>query len=277
MIIIRTIAEMQKIASNWLGSIGFVPTMGYLHYGHLELVKASKNCCDKTIVSIFVNPAQFSPTEDLASYPRDLDRDIELLKELDVEYLFFPNQKEMYPDDFKTWVNVDDMTTILCGKSRPHHFKGVTTIVAKLINLVRPNFLFLGEKDYQQFLLIKNMTKAFFFDVNIIPCPTVRENDGLALSSRNLLLSAEERKIASKFPTILNSDKSIKDKISELTELGFRVDYLEERFERLFGAVYLGNIRLIDNVKNLCKMILKLRLLLLKMHFILLGKPLWKV
>jgi pantoate--beta-alanine ligase len=229
--------------------IGFVPTMGAIHNGHLSLIKKSNLENEITVVSIFLNPTQFNDKNDLEKYPSNLESDIEILKENNVDYLFIPNYSTIYPDNYTYQIQENDISKILCGANRMGHFEGVLTIVAKLFMIIKPTVAYFGEKDYQQYLLIKNMAKAFFIDVNIIPCPTIREEDGLAMSSRNLLLSKKEREIAAKFPKILQSDKSINDKISELTKAGFKVEYLEEKFERLFAAVYLGKVRLIDNVK----------------------------
>jgi pantoate--beta-alanine ligase len=263
---------MIKISSSWLGSVGFVPTMGYLHEGHLKLVKTAKDTCDICIVSIYVNPAQFAPTEDLSSYPRDLDKDVFLLKNMDVDYLFFPKDEEMYPKHFKTWVDVDEITKILCGKSRPNHFRGVTTILTKLINLVRPDFMFMGEKDYQQLMVTKQMVADLNFSAQVIGCPIVREDDGLAMSSRNKYLSNQERKSAlCLFESMQLADEmvkqnifncsEIKEKMSQLIEAKQgKIDYIEfvepstllavseiNADVRLILAVFIGKTRLIDN------------------------------
>lgn len=177
-------------------SIGFVPTMGYLHEGHLSLVSESKKNNDVTIVSIFVNPTQFAPSEDLTTYPRDLERDKKLLAELGTDYLFFPNVEDFYPDDFQSYVSVNEITKILEGEFRPTHFKGVTTVVAMLFNCVMPDNTYFGQKDAQQAAVIKQMVKDMKFDIKINVCPIIREEDGLAMSSRNVFLDEKERQDA---------------------------------------------------------------------------------
>jgi pantoate--beta-alanine ligase len=177
-------------------TIGFIPTMGFLHEGHLSLVKRSKELCDVTIVSIFVNPTQFSPSEDLALYPHDNEKDNKLLLEQKVDYLFYPDAKEIYPENFQTFVAVNQITKKLEGEFRPTHFKGVTTVVNILFNCVMPDHAFFGQKDAQQAAVIKQMVNDLKTPVNIIVCPIIRETDRLAMSSRNVYLSEDERKDA---------------------------------------------------------------------------------
>jgi pantoate--beta-alanine ligase len=184
--------------------IGFVPTMGYLHKGHISLVEKSVSECDYTVVSIFVNPAQFAPTEDLEKYPRDYDKDKELLQNAGTDLIFYPSNRIMYPDTFSTWVIEDKISKILCGKTRPIHFMGVLTIVAKLFNLVRPDSAYFGQKDYQQAILITKMVSDLNIPVKIETCPIVREPDGLAMSSRNSYLKEEERSDALVLSKTLN-------------------------------------------------------------------------
>lgn len=247
--------------------------MGYLHEGHLSLVRAAKGKSEIVMVSIYVNPAQFSPNEDLSSYPRDLERDIQLLSELEVDYIFFPSNEEMYPEGYKTWVIVDEITQILCGKSRSTHFKGVTTIVAKLLNIIDPAFMFLGEKDFQQLKVLQQMGKDLNFPTEIIGCPLIREKDGLAMSSRNKYLSPQERKAAlclhnslllaqklfaeglSDSKTIIASMRDLivqnKGKIAYIEVIDAdSLEILEELHPgcRIVLAVYVGKTRLIDNV-----------------------------
>ena len=225
--VIQTINQMVDWSNQnkFKKKIGFVPTMGYLHEGHLSLVKAAKEKTDLVVVSIYVNPTQFSPTEDLSTYPRDFERDISLLKKLNVDVVFFPSNREMYPNDFKTWIVTDEITSILCGKSRPTHFKGVTTIVSKLINIVNPDFIFMGEKDFQQLTVLKQMIKDLNFRTEIIGCPIVRETDGLAMSSRNELLSVNDRNEAAfinkvlKQSVLLSKTHSIND-VKKILSLG---------------------------------------------------------
>lgn len=213
--VINKIEEMKKKSEEFKKEgqkIGFVPTMGYLHEGHLALVRKAKELSDKVVVSIFVNPLQFGPREDFKEYPRDLERDFTLLEKEGVDVVFVPDEEEMYPKDFQTYVEVTKLTERLCGAFRPGHFKGVTTVVLKLFNIVKPDIAIFGEKDYQQLLVIKQMVKDLNLDVEIVPCPTVREPDGLAMSSRNIYLSPKERESALSLYKALNlAEKMVKD------------------------------------------------------------------
>ena len=273
-ILINSAFKMQKKCRDITGTIGFVPTMGYLHEGHLSLVRAARKQCNTVVVSIFVNPSQFSPDEDLALYPRNIDRDVKLLTKLEVDYIFFPTEKEMYPEDYKTWVTVDKITQILCGRSRPTHFRGVTTIVTKLINIVNPDYMFMGQKDFQQLVVLQQMAKDLNFRTKIVGCPIVREEDGLAMSSRNKYLSLSAKKdalclhnsllLAKKlFKQGITSSNKIIAEMSNLIENnnGF-VDYIEavdsQTLEhlaelrngcRIILAVIIENTRLIDNME----------------------------
>lgn len=177
-------------------TIGFVPTMGFLHEGHLSLMKMARENADVVVVSIFVNPAQFGPNEDLAAYPRDFERDEKLCREAGVEFLFYPNPENMYLEGHSVWVDEESLSGVLCGASRPGHFRGVCTIVAKLLNIVLPDCMVLGEKDAQQLRVLRRMVRDLNFPVEIVPGPTVREADGLAMSSRNKYLSPTERQEA---------------------------------------------------------------------------------
>lgn len=177
-------------------SIGFVPTMGYLHQGHLSLVEKARENDDCTVVSIFVNPTQFGPDEDYDNYPRDIDLDAEKLKKLDVDYLFVPEVEEMYPKNYSTFVEVEKITDKLCGSSRPTHFRGVTTVLTKFFNIIQPDRAYFGRKDYQQLVVLKRLVEDLNFLVEIVGVAIVREDDGLAMSSRNKLLSPETRKEA---------------------------------------------------------------------------------
>ena len=191
-------------------TVGFVPTMGYLHEGHESLIKRAYEENDKVVVSIFVNPMQFGPKEDLESYPRDLKRDSEVCEKAGTDLIFHPENEEMYFNDFSTFVDMNGLTKGLCGKSRPIHFRGVCTVVTKLFNIVAPDRAYFGEKDAQQLAVIKRMVRDLNIDIEIIGCPIIREEDGLAKSSRNTYLSSEERKVA----TILNKSlKLAKEKI----------------------------------------------------------------
>ena len=199
MIIAQTVAEVRAQIRQWKKegcSIGLVPTMGYLHEGHASLAKQSVISCDKTVASVFVNPIQFGPSEDLLSYPRDFQHDCALLEEIGVDLIFHPSPEEMYAPDFCTYVEMEHLTTQLCGKSRPGHFRGVCTVVSKLFHIIQPDKAFFGEKDAQQLAVIRRMVRDLSFDIEIVGCPIVREADGLAKSSRNTYLNAEERQAA---------------------------------------------------------------------------------
>lgn len=212
---IRTVSDLRAAlaAERSAGrSIGFVPTMGYLHIGHLTLVKNSQLNCDVTVVSIFVNPTQFAPNEDLTQYPRDLPHDLKLLEEQGVDYVFAPHVEEMYPDGSgktSTYVDAGALSSILMGALRPGHFRGVATVVSKLFNIVQPNRAFFGEKDYQQLAVIKRMVTDLNQPVEVIGVPTVREPDGLACSSRNSLLSAQDRAAAIVLPQAMQLAQSM--------------------------------------------------------------------
>jgi pantoate--beta-alanine ligase len=230
-------------------SVGLVPTMGALHEGHLALINKSLIENDITVVSIFVNQTQFNNKEDFKKYPNTFKEDLHKLKKLKVDFIFYPTYEEMYPDNYNYKVIENNFSKILCGKYRPGHFDGVLTVVLKLLNIVKARKAYFGEKDYQQLKLIEGMTKAFFIDTEIIPVPTVRSAEGLALSSRNLRLSEKNKIKAVEFPRILSSGFPIKKIKLLLKQKGFIVEYVEQIDNRLFAAVYLGKVRLIDNVK----------------------------
>lgn len=255
------------------GTLGFVPTMGYLHGGHLSLVKQSVKENPNTIVSIFVNPSQFGQNEDLDTYPRDLERDVALLKECGVEYVFNPNAQTIYPSGFDTWVVPEKLASVLCGKSRPGHFRGVATVVLKLLNITNPDHMYMGIKDYQQLRILKQMASDLHLDCDIVACPIVREADGLAMSSRNSYLNPDERKRAlSLYHGLLKArdlygqgerdcGQIIKTIKSIIQESGGRIDYIEcvdpltlqsiseaKDDTRMMLAVYFGKTRLIDNM-----------------------------
>lgn len=233
-------------------SIGFVPTMGALHQGHLSLVARSQSECACTVVSIYVNPTQFNNPADLANYPDTLGRDLEVLGEHGVDAVFLPTYQELYPDDFAYKVEENRFSNLLCGAHRPGHFTGVLTVVMKLLNIVRPAKAFFGEKDFQQLTLVRNMTEAFFMDVEIVACPTVRESDGLAMSSRNLNLNAGDRERSPRLISILRSAACDTSAATLLQKEGFIVDYVTTVAKRRYAAVTVGDssksVRLIDNV-----------------------------
>ena len=189
----RSIAEMKRLRRDCAGSVGLVPTMGYLHRGHLELARRAKSENTVAVATIFVNPTQFGPSEDFKSYPRDLDRDLALLDEVKTDIVFVPSDKEMYPGNYDTWVEVRGITARLEGKSRPTHFQGVTTVCNKLFNIIQPDRAYFGQKDAQQAIVIQKMVSELNMNLEVIVCPTVRESDGLAMSSRNTYLTKEER------------------------------------------------------------------------------------
>jgi pantoate--beta-alanine ligase len=194
--IITNISKMQKISWPLLRNgetVGLVPTMGYLHEGHISLIKRARKNTAKVITSIFVNPIQFGPKEDYANYPRDMERDTEMAKKAGTDYIFVPGAKDMYPMDFATFAEVKEMDSIMCGAFRPGHFRGVCTVVLKLFNIIHPSMAYFGLKDYQQYLIIKKMSAELNLQVKIIGCPIIREKDGLAMSSRNKYLTEKER------------------------------------------------------------------------------------
>jgi len=197
--LVETVSGMMDLSRRWRQegkSIGFVPTMGYLHEGHLSLVRQARKENDVVVVSIFVNPTQFGPGEDYERYPRDLKGDMELLEPIGVEAVFVPSAGDMYPQGYRTFVEVEDITTRLCGASRPGHFRGVSTVCCKLFNIVRPHRAYFGKKDFQQYVVLRTMVRDLNMDLEIVPMPIVREPDGLAMSSRNAYLNDQERKAA---------------------------------------------------------------------------------
>jgi pantoate--beta-alanine ligase len=252
MITLDSIAALREYRQRLAGSVGFVPTMGALHAGHLSLVEASCNECAHTIVSIYVNPTQFNNPNDLRNYPDTLDADLVLLEKAGVDAVFLPSYDLLYPDNFAYEVDEKILSQNLCGEHRPGHFTGVLTVVMKLLNLVKADAAYFGEKDYQQLALVRGMVDAFFLDTRIVGCPIVREADGLAMSSRNLNLSACDRKKSATFNHVLESAESDDEAIERLKEHGFNVDYVETKDQRRFGAVLMGSpespVRLIDNV-----------------------------
>jgi pantoate--beta-alanine ligase len=256
-------------------TIGFVPTMGALHEGHLSLIKRSRSENDVTAVSIFINPKQFGPAEDLATYPRDVEGDTQKIAELEADILFLPDDRAMYPAGFSTFIEVEKISEKLCGKFRPGHFKGVATVVAKLLNIVHPTRAYFGQKDFQQTVVIKRLVKDLNFDTEVVVCPTIREHDGLAMSSRNSYLDQEQRKASTALFRCLSaaSQEVLSGAVAPITvreimrnilssePLITAVEYAdvydpetldavaEIKGEALLAAaVSLGNIRLIDNM-----------------------------
>lgn len=247
--IVTNIADWRAIRKNIRDkSVGFVPTMGNLHAGHIALCKRSCDENDVTAVSIFVNPTQFNQASDLAAYPRTIENDCALLESVKVDYVFLPDAKEIYQDGYEVQVTENNINSELEGAHRPGHFNGVLTVVLKLLNIIQPHRAYFGEKDFQQLLLVKKMVNALYLDIEIIPCETVRAEDGLALSSRNSRLNVEQRKMAVHFPRVLQSDLLPQQMKEELQALGFKVDYIAEQWGRRLGAVWLDEVRLIDNI-----------------------------
>lgn len=274
--LVSTAKEVRKIVEQWRKegkTVGLVPTMGYLHEGHKSLIDKSVEQNDKTVVSVFVNPMQFAPNEDLAAYPRDIQMDGRLCENAGADLIFHPEPDEMYEKDFCTYVDMDALTKGLCGRTRPTHFRGVCTVVSKLFNIVVPDRAYFGQKDAQQLAVIKRMTRDLSYGIEIVGCPIVREGDGLAKSSRNTYLNREERLAAVVLSRALKcGEKMIKEgerktahiihamrSIIEAEPLA-RIDYAEivgwdnlEPAETIEGpvlaalAVYIGSTRLIDN------------------------------
>lgn len=245
--ILKDIVSLKSWRANQT-EIGFVPTMGSLHAGHKSLIAKSKQICDVTLVSLYVNPTQFDKAADLAGYPHDLQADIEILETAGVDALYLPDFEQIYADDYHFQITENSFSKLFCGAHRSGHFEGVLTVIMKLFNLCQPNFAFFGEKDYQQLQLIKDMIDAFFLPVKVVACPIVRDADGLALSSRNQKLSAAQLNLAPMLYQTLIDDDDIDAKKGRLQALGFKVDYLSVYKDRLLAAVYLDEIRLIDNV-----------------------------
>ena len=274
--VVHKISEVREIVNTWKReglSVGLVPTMGYLHEGHQSLIKKAVEQNGRVVVSVFVNPMQFGENEDLASYPRDLEKDTKLCEETGSDLIFNPTPEEMYPEGFCSYVDMNSLTKELCGKSRPIHFRGVMTVVSKLFNIVTPNKAYFGMKDAQQLLIIKRMVKDLSFGIEIVGCPIVREEDGLAKSSRNTYLNEEERKAALILYKTINLGKKLleegeRDSAVLLSKMKeninkeplAKIDYVEavdiekvEKVDKIEGtvlvamAVYIGKTRLIDN------------------------------
>jgi len=229
-------------------TLGFVPTMGAFHEGHLSLVRRSREENDRTLVSIFVNPTQFDDPRDLAAYPRTLDADLAALRAEHTDYVLVPPPADVYPDQYRFRVRELELSALLEGAQRPGHFEGVLTVVLKLLHIASAERAYFGEKDWQQLILIEQMARAFFLPAAIVACPTVREPDGLACSSRNRRLSPDDRARAPLFHNALRSSPSAQAAADTLREGGFEVDYVEDRDGPRLGAVRLGGVRLIDNV-----------------------------
>lgn len=229
-------------------SVGVVPTMGALHAGHRSLIRAAREACDVVVVTLFVNPTQFNQSADFQGYPQSLEADLAACRAEGADVVFRPAYADLYPDDYAYRVSETVDSRDREGSHRPGHFDGVLTVVLKLFQLVCPDQAFFGEKDRQQLELVRGMIRDFFLPIQLVACPTVRDADGLALSSRNRRLSPEAREQAAAFPRILGGAASAEDAVAALREAGFGVDYVEDREGRRFGAVTLEGIRLIDNL-----------------------------
>jgi len=230
-------------------ALGFVPTMGALHAGHVSLIERARRENDRVAVSIFVNPTQYDDPADLERYPRPFATDLAACGAAGADLVFAPSSDELYPDGYRFRVSESERSRELEGAHRPGHFDGVLTVVLKLLNIIRPQRAYFGEKDWQQLRLVTDMAAAFFLDTEIVACPTVRETDGLAMSSRNALLSPAERALAPTLARVLAGGGAPAAMRSELAAAGFGVDYVERRDGRVLAAVRLGNVRLIDNVE----------------------------
>ena len=272
---VETLEELREVRKRLLEPVGLVPTMGYLHEGHISLANRARAECASVVASIFVNPTQFGPEEDLDSYPRDTPKDLKMLKAAGVDMVWMPSPEEMYPEGFQTWVEVEEISKPLEGAMRPGHFRGVTTVVSKLLNGVLPQKAYFGQKDAQQAAVIKQMTKDLNFPIEIVVCPTVREGDGLAMSSRNIYLNKEERKAATVLYRTLRAAEKVYndgerngDSLREImeetikTEPLARVQYVScadtntlleldkvTNGALLSMAVFVGKTRLIDNME----------------------------
>jgi pantoate--beta-alanine ligase len=277
MLVVKTVQELRVLLTKIKAegqSVGFIPTMGYLHEGHLSLMQQARKNNDVSMASIFVNPTQFNDPKDLELYPRDMNRDISLLEEAGVHILFCPDSREVYPESFQTFVSVEKISSVHEGEFRPGHFKGVATVVNILFNLVAPDQAYFGDKDFQQLAMIKAMVRDLKMPIKVVGCPIVREQDGLAMSSRNVRLSASVRSKASAIYRALvrindnfnrgetDANALIAQGLKELPETDFKVEYLRivdssslagkdevEKGDRIIVAVYLDGVRLIDNLE----------------------------
>lgn len=231
-------------------SVGFVPTMGALHRGHATLLEKARAENDLVVLSIFVNPTQFNNPGDLKNYPQTWDQDFAMAEKQKVDVIFFPEYSSMYPDNYRYKITENDFSQKLCGAHRPGHFDGVLSVVMKLFQIVEPHKAYFGEKDYQQLKLIEGMVQSFFMNLKIVPVATVREEDGLAMSSRNMRLTPEQRKKAPLIYKAISTLKTVSEIKSFLEKEDFKIDYVEDIEGRRFIAAFLGEVRLIDNVKT---------------------------
>lgn len=249
----RTLDEWNEARRAMAGTVGLVPTMGALHDGHAALIRRCVAENEHAVLSVFVNPTQFNDAGDLKAYPETPDSDLALARDLGVRAAWLPDYATLYPDGYRYRVSETGFSRELCGRHRPGHFTGVLTVVLKLLNIVRPQRAYFGEKDYQQYVLVRDMCDALFLDTEIVVCPTVREADGLAMSSRNRRLAPESRALAPMLHRLLASGLDDAAVYRALTEAGFAVDYVETRRGRRFAAAVIGDgparVRLIDNLE----------------------------
>lgn len=249
--ILRSITEYQSWRKSLPSSqrLGFVPTMGALHAGHASLLKKARSENDVLVLSIYVNPTQFNDPKDFEKYPNTWEQDLKLAEQERVSTVFAPTYPQLYPDDYCYRVSENKLSLDLCGAHRPGHFDGVLSVVMKLFNIVQPHKAYFGEKDFQQLQLIKGMVESFFMPIEIIAVETIRDSDGLAMSSRNVRLTELERKLAPQLFNIISSSESAKEASEKLKQAGFKIDYVKDVGGRRFVAAFLGAVRLIDNVK----------------------------
>ncbi|WP_347357358.1 pantoate--beta-alanine ligase [Bdellovibrio sp.] len=248
-VVLRSPQELRSWRKQQKGSVGFVPTMGALHSGHEELLKQARKNNDVVVLSIFVNPTQFNDPKDLEKYPKTWDADLAMAEANKVDAIFYPRYDEMYPDSYRYKVTENSYSNLLDGAHRPGHFDGVLSVVMKLFNVVAPTRAYFGEKDFQQMTLIQGMVESFFMDLEVVPVPTVREEDGLAKSSRNVRLTSTERMQAPAIYKAITESQTADEAAERLTAQGFIVDYVTDVGTRRFVAARLGDVRLIDNVQ----------------------------
>jgi len=250
-LVISSLSEWQALRKTFPKDqrVGLVPTMGNLHAGHASLLNKARNNNDITVLSLFVNPTQFNDSSDYHRYPKTLSDDQNIARTQGIDYLFLPDEKAIYPDQYAYRVSENVLGLLMEGEHRPGHFEGMLTVVMKLFLLTKPHRVYFGEKDFQQLQLIKGLVKAFFMDIEVVGCATVREPSGLAMSSRNQFLSHSEKSLAALFPQLLASSTDPRIITTRLTDAGFRVEYVQRYGDRMLGAVRLGTVRLIDNIQ----------------------------
>lgn len=247
--VFKDLTEWREYRQSLTQKLGVVMTMGNLHVGHVSLIERSVLENEQTLLTIYVNPTQFNNENDLVTYPKTLEADLAMAEAAGTDYVLLPTYQDIYPDKYRYQMTEKSFSKLMEGEHRPGHFDGMLTVVMKLLMLAKADNAYFGEKDYQQFCLVRDMAEAFFIDTNIVPCPIIRAEDGLALSSRNSRLNDNERSIAPHIYSLL-TDSSLDNskRTAALADLGFDVEYIEEAFERRFIAAHLGDVRLIDNI-----------------------------